>query len=216
MTLICGIDEAGKGPVIGPLVVCGITIKTEDEHKLKELGVNDSKLLTPKKREFLYPQILKIIENHELVISSPQEIDAALQSPDTNLLWFEADYIAAIINKLKPNTAVVDCPTGNIPAFDEYVKKKLNVDCKLISEHKADQNHLTVAAASIIAKVTRDRIIEEIKLEVGDFGSGYPSDPKTKIFIQHNYLTHAKIFRKTWKTYKNVIASKEQKGLGDF
>jgi len=152
MTLLCGIDEAGKGPVIGPLVVCGITIKAEDEHKLKTLGVNDSKLLSPRRREFLYPQILDVIDNYELVISSPKEIDVALQSPDTNLLWFETDHIADIINKLQPNRTFIDCPTGNIPAFNIYLKKKLNVETELVSEHKADRNHLTVSAASIIEK----------------------------------------------------------------
>ena len=83
-----------------------------------------------------------------------------------------------MINKLKPDKVIVDCPSNNIEDYSDYIKKKLNVDCELVAEHKADLNHLVVGAASILAKVTRDREIEKIKKKIGqNIGSGYPADP---------------------------------------
>ncbi len=216
MVSICGIDEAGKGPVIGPLVVCGVKIAEERESELKALGVNDSKLLSPKRREFLFDKILDLVDDHKLVVLGPSDIDAALQDPSTNLLWFEADHIAGIINSLNPDKAFIDCPSNNISAFDDYLRSKLNTDAELVSEHKADKNHPVVAAASIIAKVTRDRAIEELKKKYGNFGSGYPSDPVTRAWLEQNYREYPKIIRKSWQTFKNLIAKKEQKGLSDF
>lgn len=217
MTELCGIDEAGRGPVIGPLVTAGVVIDAQDEPKLKKLGVKDSKLILPKKREELFDKLVKMVKRYEIVVLEPKDIDAALIDPDTNLNWLEADTTAEVINKLKPEKVIVDCPSNNIAEYSDYIKKKLNVDCELIAEHKADLNHLVVGAASILSKVTRDRAIQEIKKQVGqDIGSGYPADPVTKQFILDNYDKYPKIFRKTWQTYKNVVASKHQKGLDEF
>ncbi|MFC1741328.1 ribonuclease HII [Nanoarchaeota archaeon] len=217
MTMLCGIDEAGRGPVIGPLVSAGVVIDSADEDKLRKLGVKDSKLIPREKREAMFDAILKIVKRYEINVQEPADIDAALIDPGTNLNWLEADTQAEIINKLKPEKVIVDCPSNNVEAYTEYIRKKLNVDCELICEHKADMNHLVVGAASILAKVTRDKAIEDIKKEVGqDIGSGYPADPVTKAFIADNYKKYPKIFRKTWKTYKNLVAEKQQKGLGDF
>jgi len=217
MTLLTGIDEAGRGPVIGPLVICGVLIESEDEKKLAAIGVKDSKLLLPKKREELFDKILKIVKKYEIVILSPKDIDAALMDPDTNLNWLEADNSADIINKLKPEKAIVDCPSNNIPEYRDYLKKKLNVECEVLAEHKADLNHVVVGAASILAKVTRDREIENIKKMVGeDTGSGYPADPITKSFLSQNYKKYPQIFRKSWQTYKDVVAKNQQTGLDNF
>ncbi|MBW2964904.1 ribonuclease HII, partial [Candidatus Woesearchaeota archaeon] len=189
----------------------------KDEAKLKKLGVKDSKLIPPKKREELFEEIKKIVKKYEIMVLSPQDIDAALADPSSNLNWLEADTQAAIINKLTPEKVIVDCPSNNIEAYSDYLRKKLNVDCELVCEHKADLNHLVVGAASILAKVTRDRMIEDIKKKVGqDIGSGYPADPITKQFIEANYKKYPDIFRKSWATYKTLVAKKQQKGLGDF
>jgi len=203
--------------VIGPLVTCGVVIDEEGEQKLRDLGVKDSKLILPKKREELMEHIIKIAKKYEIKILSPQDIDAALTDPGTNLNWLEADTTAEIINKLKPEKAIVDCPSNNIDAYTQYLKRKLTVDCELIVEHKADLNHVSAAAGSILAKVTRDREIKKIKEQIGqDIGSGYPADPITKAFLQKNYDKYPDIFRKSWQTYKDVVAKKQQKGLGDF
>jgi len=84
-------------------------------------------------------------------------------------------------------------------------------------EHKADLNHLVVAAASIIAKVIRDRSIEKLKKKIGiDFGSGYMTDPKTKDFLEKYHDQYPSLFRRRWESYKDVEERKKQKTLGEF
>ncbi len=222
MKLICGVEEAGRGPVIGPMVMCGLTIDEKKEPMLKKIGAKDSKLLSPKQREFLYKKILTIVKKSEVVILRAWQVDAALQDPKLNLNWLEALTSAKIIAKLKPDKAILDCPSNNIKAYTAYVKKeleklKIKKKIELISEHKADLNHPIVSAASIIAKVTRDREIEKIKKIIKqDFGSGYPSDPTTQEFLKKNYKKFKKYFRTTWSTYQEIKNSKTQKKLGEF
>ena len=201
--ILAGLDEAGRGPVIGPLVICGITIEEERVKELEAIGVKDSKKLTAKKREALFPKIKEIVKDYHLIIVNPPEVDNALTSPELNLNWLEAIKSAMILNKLIPNKAIVDCPSPNIPAYTAYIQKFLKQEVELQLEHDAER-YAVVAAASILAKVTRDNLIEELKKKYGNFGSGYPSDPKTKAFLKENWKKHPEIFRKTWKSYKNV------------
>jgi len=218
MVLLCGVEEAGRGPVIGPLVMCGVLIDEKDEAKLKSIGAKDSKLLTPRTRELLFDQIKSMVKAHKIIIIPPAEIDKILLSKDSNLNWLEADTSAKLINILKPDVAVLDCPSTNISAYRSYVKKKLdNKKIKVIAEHKADINYPVVSAASILAKVTRDREIEKIKKKIGiDFGSGYPSDVRTQAFLKKHYADFPDIFRKTWASYKKVVSPKSQKKIGEF
>jgi len=217
MVVICGVEEAGRGPVIGPLVMCGVMMDEDKVSELDSIGVKDSKLLTPEQRENLFEKIKKIVRNYEIIILSPQDVDDALNSKNINLNWLEAKTSAEIINKLKPDKAILDCPSTNIKAYSDYVKNLLKIDVKIIAEHKADLNYVIVGAASILAKVTRDREIENIKSKIGvNFGSGYPSDPVTVKFLKENYNKYPKIFRKTWSSYKNVVEKKKQKSLGEF
>jgi len=150
--LICGIDEAGRGPVIGPLVSAGVLIEEKDEAKLKALGVKDSKLLTPQQREILYKKIIAVVKDYNIKILQPFQIDAAVNNPVHNLNWLEADSMAEISNELKPDKIIVDCPSTNIKAFTEYFRKKLKIKAEIVAEHKADLNHPVVSAASILAK----------------------------------------------------------------
>ena len=217
--LLCGIDEAGRGPVVGPLVMCGLLIKEEDEKKLANLGVKDSKLLTREKREFLFNKIKAISQDYEIVIINPEEIDKAVNNHDgLNLNRLEARKSAQILNKLKPEKAIIDAPSNNISSYKEYLlgfieNKKIN----LVLEHKADFNYVVVGAASILAKVTRDREIEKIKKNIGiDFGSGYMSDPKTVEFLEKHYEDYSSLFRKSWFPYKGIVSKKFQKKLEDF
>ena len=213
---VCGTDEAGRGPVIGPLVMCGVLIDEKDEEKLVNIGVKDSKMLTPDQRDRMFDRIKLAVEKYEIIILTPQDIDAALEDPSTNLNWLEADCTAKILNTLQPDKAILDCPSTNTKAYQEYVEKKLEKKMEIISEHQADANYPVAAAASILAKVTRDREIVKLQQQFGDLGSGYPSDPKTKKFLEANWNVHPEIFRKTWKSYKDLVTKKNQKGLGDF
>jgi len=216
MSTICGIDEAGRGPVIGPMVITGILIDEKDLDKLKNIKVRDSKLLTPKQREFLYKEIKKIIIKEKTIIISHNEIDDALNSEELNLNKLEAIKTAMIINFLKPEKVTIDCPSVNIKSYVDYLKNFLKYEPKIKAEHKADYKYCEVSAASIIAKVTRDAEIEKLKKKHNvDFGSGYPSDPITQEFLKKNYSKYD-FFRKTWSSYKRVSEKKKQKTLTDF
>lgn len=217
MPTILGIDEAGRGPVIGPLVIAGVAIEEGDEKKLTALHVKDSKLLTPKQRTDLYQKILKIAKSYEIIIVPPAEIDFAVRGEDgLNLNWLEARKSAEIINKIAPRKAIIDCPSTNIPEYTSYIKNLLNTDTELVLEHKADENYVVVSAASIIAKVTRDNEIAELKKKYGNIGSGYPADPATQEFLEENWDRCPEIFRKSWASYRNVIKEKGQKKLGEY
>ncbi|MDP2908916.1 MAG: ribonuclease HII [Nanoarchaeota archaeon] len=218
MTLIFGTDEAGRGCVVGNLVLAGLVIEEKDMHKLEELKVKDSKLLTPRQREHLFDRILKAVKDKVIAQASPKEIDEAIESDSLNLNWLEAIKTAEMINKLKPDKAILDCPSPNKKAYTEYIRKHLdNKGIEIIAEHHAESKFPIVAAASIIAKVTRDREIEKIKKGIGiDFGSGYPSDPVTQKFLKENYNNYPQIFRKTWLSFKRLKKEEKQKGLTEF
>jgi len=211
---ILGIDEAGRGPVIGPLIIAGVMIQDGKQSLLGE--VKDSKLLTHKKRI----ELDKLIQNNsefEIIIVEPKEIDQALLSDHLNLNWLEAHKQAEIINKLKPDTAIIDCPSPNCEKYEEYLKDLLNnKKTKLIVEHKADLNYPVCSAASIIAKVKREEEIDKIKTKYGDTGPGYPANPTTQKFIKENWEKYPEIFRKTWNTFKKIANNKNQKSLKDF
>ena len=217
--LICGIDEAGRGPIIGPLVLCGLLVKEEDEKNLVRLKVKDSKLLTKKTREFLFDKIKDISYKYEIIEVYPDEIDHAVNNNDgLNLNRLEAVKTADIINLLKPDKAIIDAPSNNIRSYKQYLLNLIkNKKMEIILEHKADINFPVVSAASILAKVTRDSKIEEIKKKIKvDFGSGYMADPKTIEFLEKYYEKYPDLFRKSWLPYQNILNKKFQKKLEDF
>jgi len=216
--LICGIDEARRGPVLGCMVMCGAMIDEEDMPKLIKLKPKDSKLLTREEREELYPKLLSVLKYYRVIIMQPKEIDKAVHGHDgLNLNRLEAHKQAEILNEFNPDQAIIDCPSNNIDSYKIYLKKLLkNKNVDLILEHKAERYPL-VAAASIIAKVTGDREIESTKKELGiDFGSGYMSDPKTVAFLQKNFEKYPELFRKSWFPYQELVNKKFQKSLSDF
>ncbi|MFQ5474607.1 MAG: ribonuclease HII [Candidatus Nanoarchaeia archaeon] len=213
---LVGCDEAGRGPVIGPMVMCGVLIDEKDEQSLKKMGVKDSKLLSEKQREDLFEKVKEAVKAYEIVILEPKDVDDALRDPNTNLNWLEAKATAEILNKLKPEKAIIDCPSNNPKAYKEHLRGLLKSRMQLVVEHKADLNYPSVAAASILAKVTRDSAIKKLRETYGDFGSGYPADPSTKRFLEDNWDKYPEIFRKTWASYKKVVSRKNQKGLDTF
>ena len=215
--IIAGIEEAGRGPVIGPMVMAIIAVKEEELETLDNYGVDDSKKLSKKKRENIF-KMLKANFEHEIEIIPPKKIDDALISTKSNLNMLEGEVSSGLFNKLNARISIdevyLDCPSVNIKDYTNLFKKNINNKAvKIIAEHKADENYLVVGAASILAKVTRDNEIDVIKNEIGhDFGSGYPSDPKTIAFVKKYYKEYD-IFRKTWSTYQKVATRKNQKTL---
>lgn len=217
---IVGIDEAGRGPIIGPMVICGVAIEEGQEGELKALGVKDSKLLSPSARERIAAALEKKYDFHRVIVS-PIEIDSMVGNGKAkNLNWLEAEKQIEIIKALKPDKVIIDCPSPNCKAYTSFLRERLtDKSVELIGEHKADANYPVVSAASIIAKVCRDAEIKKLKAHVGmDFGSGYMADPRTKAFVEKYWDKHPEIFRHSWAPYKKLveeIAGKQQK-LGNF
>lgn len=204
------------------MVIAGVLIEDSDEHLLKELGAKDSKLLSPKQREELFDKIINLVKSYHVEIITPKEIDNAVDSENSNLNDLEALNFAKCINKLNPETAIIDCPSTNIKAYTAHLQTYLKVKSKLQCEHKADLNHAVCSAASIIAKVTRDREIEKIQKNIKEpIGSGYPADTITKEFLKNNWSKHQSIFRHSWETYRKYSGevlkkNRKQKSLSDF
>ncbi|MBN1793306.1 ribonuclease HII [Candidatus Woesearchaeota archaeon] len=218
--IIAGIDEAGRGPVIGPIVMAIAVIDEKDLPELEKIGVKDSKLITPANRERMIGQIKRICK-YEIIAVGPADIDSAVESETTNLNWLEADVGAKLINNQQKNgveKVFVDCPSANPKAYTDYLRQKLSYKPKLVVEHKADYKYLIVGAASILAKVTRDHAIEELKKKHNvNFGSGYPADPVTAQFVKDKYDKYD-FFRKSWGTWKTAAkkAESKQKTLSGF
>ena len=220
--LIMGIDDAGRGPLIGPMILAGALLTREQEIILKKAGVKDSK-------QVLHPARIKLSKliKDKVVKSFPDEIDKYVSTKGLNLNTLEARKAAEIINFLNDGkekiNVVVDCPSVNPVAWKakllEFVKKSDNLE--IMCEHKADINHISASSASILAKVAREEEVEKIKKQIGiNFGSGYPADPISKEFLKKhgNALKDSGIFRKTWATWKSLFPEKgkKQASLGIF
>ncbi len=211
--LVAGVDEAGRGCVIGPLVVAGIAMKAENLPLLVELGVKDSKLLTAKKREALYPQILNLAHNHQIIKVQPCQIDKAVESLRKlhKLNRLEAQTMAQVIEALKPDEAYVDAADVLEHRFKNHIQECLKIKTSIVAKHKADKLFPIVSAASIIAKVERDQEIASLKLEFGDFGSGYLTDDRTVGFLKQlleKSDDYPSCVRKSWKTAKRAKSEK--------
>ncbi len=207
--LISGVDEAGRGSVIGPLVVAGISLEEADLSKLVNLGVRDSKLLSPQKREILAKQTREFVQNCHVVYLSPAEIDLVVENGKRlhRLNRFEAKTMAKVISILKPDVAYVDASDVNATRFAEHIAENLDFRLKIVSEHKADLNYPVVSAASIIAKVERDKAISQLAGKYGNMGCGYPSDSRTTKFMYdwiRKFGSYPDFVRKSWKTSKKV------------
>jgi ribonuclease HII len=215
--IVAGVDEAGRGPVLGPMVFAGVLMKEEDIPELAGLGVRDSKLLQPSKRERLAIVILERAVKVSMKVVSPREIDDA-KANGVNLNQLEVFCFAEIINQLNPNVTYVDAADVNPERFSQMIKNNLVVDTELISQHKADYDILVVGAASILAKVERDRLVKELK-RFGDVGSGYCHDPKTISFLKEwvrEYGELPSFVRHSWITAKNILNEAKQAVLDDF
>ena len=212
--LVAGVDEAGRGCVIGPLVIAGFLIKEDNLSILAQLGVKDSKLLSPKKREALFKEITRVAEKQYIVKLTPREIDRVVESKRKlhKLNRLEAQTMAHIINTLKPDEAYVDAADVFENRFKHHIQEGLTVKAKITSRHKADKIYPVVSAASIIAKVERDNEIAALKAVYGDFGSGYLTDQKTMRFLKQWLRTNDEYpdcVRKSWKPAKQA---KNEKG----
>jgi len=225
--LILGIDDAGRGPLIGPMILAGVLIDGKQEQSLRRNHIRDSKTIPVNSHRIKLSDFIKLNSHtYKILKTYPEEIDFALHT-GTNLNTLEAIKTAEIINEInqknfqnKKIKVIIDCPSNNVFAWRKtllgFIKNLENLE--IHCEHKADANHISVAAASILAKVTREEEIEKIRKKYGEVGSGYPADPITKKFLKDHgkEFSNEGIFRKSWSTWKNLFPEKEQLTLGDF
>ncbi len=212
---ICGVDEAGRGPVIGPLVVSGVSL--DDESQLTSHGVKDSKKLSPNRRREL-SEIIRSIARVETVEVPAEEIDTLRKEMTLNEL--EVNLFATVLDRLRPAIAYVDSADVDAERFGEDIMRELDFEIEIVSKHKADEIYPVVGAASIIAKTTRDGEIAKIALQVGqEIGSGYPSDPATIEFLEnwirenHDLPPHT---RKSWETTRKILQRARTKRINEF
>lgn len=193
-----GLDEAGRGAVLGPLVVGGFVVDADRVAALKAAGATDSKVLSAKRREGLIAP-LGAIGEHQVIHISPAEIDAE------NINTLEEHAFVAIIRAHRPDGVIIDAPCHPraIPAFTARLLARLDYVPELVIEPKADLNHAPCGAASIFAKVSRDAVIKTL----GPVGSGYPSDPVTRAWIAGYIADKAPLpdcVRKRWGTLQKL------------
>ncbi len=215
---IMGIDEAGRGSVIGPLVIAGVVGDRRSESLLRKMGVRDSKTLSPEKREKLAEKIENTASDVAVLKVGACKLDS-YRKAGVSLNHVEGMKMAEIIGYFEPHMVQVDCPDANVWKFTQFLKNTSKGERNYIIEHKADSKYPLVAAASIIAKVERDREIEKLREEHGNIGSGYPSDPATMRWLE-DWMSRAKEFpvfvRNTWETIEGLKRSRSQSLLSRF
>jgi len=204
--LLGGIDEAGRGCLLGPLVVAGVSVTAAGARRFRKMGVKDSKKLSASQREALYPEILRVAKRVHWIGISPDEIDEVVVNGKRlrKLNYLEAVYFAKVIDALDASKVTVDASDVIPERFRDDIVANLGKRCDVIAFHKADRNFPVVSAASIIAKVERDRAVARLREEHGDFGSGYPSDPMTRAFFIDRMGRGEPLpgfVRKSWKTW---------------
>lgn len=210
-TLMIGIDEAGRGPVVGDMVICILGVESNRVGQLKKIGVRDSKELTPAQRNKILRKIIDISRFYATINIPPIEIDkknlnvlvrnsiSSLLVLLLNTVFTDYNNIVIYIDEIKGAHAFL---RNTIP---RYIHGERHVE--VIMEPDADRKYPVVSAASIIAKYLRDQGILALKLIFGDLGSGYPSDPYTRQWIMEIariYGEPPRVIRRTWRTLKDI------------
>ncbi len=213
--MICGVDEAGRGPVLGPLVVAGVAV--ESDVPLRQLNVRDSKRLSPERREALAPEIEKVARCEVLVVPA-EDID--VMRAEMSLNDFEARLFATIIETLHPETAYVDAVDVDEIEFKRAIQRLLPFEVEIVSQHEADDLFPVVSAASVLAKVRRDREMRKIEEALGEpVGSGYPSDPVTIGFLEKWIKEKGCLpphTRTSWDTARRLLAESRTRKLDEY
>jgi ribonuclease HII len=205
--LIGGVDEAGRGSIIGPLVIAGISIKQDRIMDLHHVGVRDSKMLTAKARTSLFAIVSEMVDSLCIYKIDCSVIDENVFSKGLNKL--EAETMAYVIDNLKADMVYVDSCDTDPGRYKHYIESRLITSkSKLYSMHHADSLNIVVSAASIIAKFVRDGEIQEIRKTHCNIGSGYPSDVKTMRFIRDwvsEYKCAPRFARKSWRPLREML-----------
>lgn len=216
---LVGVDEAGRGPAIGPMVVAAVAVPSAD---VLPSCVDDSKAMTPTARS----SCAETLEAHRSVSIGLETVEVATidhQETNMNSLTLDAmaDAVAGVIpiDGGRQPTVIADASDGDEARFERRIVARLPRSCAVRAEHGADATFDVVGAASILAKVRRDRLIAELAREYGEIGSGYPGDPTTRSFLVEYVRTHGDLpacARRSWKTCREVLAMAEQSDLDRF
>ncbi|RRJ32005.1 ribonuclease HII [Halocatena pleomorpha] len=209
-----GVDEAGKGPVLGPMVAACVVAQPD----ALPTGIDDSKKLSATRRESL---ATRLVQDPTVSVGvariSPARIDDPTTDMNTLTVAAHAEAISEVISSSM--AGVVDGADTDPARFARRVTDRVSVPVEITAEHGADEAYPLVGAASVIAKVERDSAITALGAEYGDIGSGYPSDPTTRAFLaeyvgEHGHLPECA--RTSWKTAKEALAAAEQSALDSF
>lgn len=209
--LVGGVDEAGRGSIIGPLVVAGVSVRETKMAQLSEMGVRDSKALTPKARARLFGEIMKVADSVCIRKVNPVEVDDSVSFRGLNRL--EAKVMASVINNIGADEVYVDCCDVNPDRYRDYIGQHLSCSAKVHSMHHADVINVVVSAASIIAKITRDQEVQQIRNRHRGIGSGYPSDEQTMRFIRRWVKKNGsapEFARKSWRPLRLLLEQMAQ------
>ncbi len=207
--LLLGADEAGKGPVIGSMFVAGLVIEEERLFDLAAFGVKDSKMLAPAKREMLARKITGIATDQYILEVKPQVIDELRLVMTMNEIMVRS--FSQVVGKLHADKAVLDAADVDADRFARAVRNASKTNMDLIAEHKADERHKVVSAASILAKVRRDASMRELESTMHcKIGSGYPHDRATIAFLSDWVKENRDLppcARHSWSTAQRIKAS---------
>ncbi len=205
---ILGIDEAGRGALLGPLVVAGVLVEEEALSRLRSLGVADSKTVPRKRRKKLLVELLPLASGGRVRVIPPEDIDTR------NLTELELSAAAELIGILTPGHVVLDAPVSPraIPSFRKRLAARLHSMGEKVPPlsiaPKADRDSPVVGLASILAKVTRDAYVVWLRKRFGDFGWGYPGERAVRKFLRDWWEAHGDlppICRRRWATVNKVL-----------
>ena len=220
--LVLGVDEAGRGAVVGPLCIAAVVVEEGSQKGLDRMGVKDSKKLSMERRDELDEKIKDAVEDFAILSISAKEIDDEMANKSLNLI--EAERMADLIEALRPDRAIVDATeakTENVKrTLETLLDDEVEEDVEIVAENRADENYPVVSAASILAKVTRDRAVKALERKLGEeIGNGYPSDGRTKDFLERMIDKNGEFsehVRESWVTAERILDEKKQGDLSDF
>lgn len=212
---VIGVDEAGRGPVLGPMVVAAVAVSDLDQ--LPD-GIADSKQLSPEQRLTVASRLR---ESSAIEICTEIVPPIIIDLPESNLNSLTIDAMATVVDHVaSPKmVSIVDAGGPDPVKFAERLKSQITTDIDIIAEHGADDTYAIVGAASIIAKVERDQRLSKLSEKYGPVGSGYPSDPTTRKFMKTFIGKNGKLppcARASWKTSKDLLSAQSQIDLGEY
>ncbi len=214
---VLGIDEAGRGSLLGPLVVGGFATSSATARRLADIGVRDSKLLSPERREEVYRRLASLGRRLTVVLP-PAMIDRHVRHGGLNAL--EARAFAQIVRRAGVPSVYADACDPIAERFGATVRRLSGVSARVVARHRADRTIPVVAAASIVAKVHRDRALARLRRQVGEgVGSGYPSDERTREFVRALLRDGAEPpgwVRRSWQTMESLKPRPAARTLDTF